>query len=264
MLLLVNFSMDFLSLFITMKLLREKMSILGTVAASAFGAVLGSAAVILLPDSRILDLIFGIVSSMLMMRLLLGRGKGFLEILRASLIMWGVGVMLGGLFVFLSEKLKIPDGKKNIGFASIFVPASLASCLVIRLLQTSSSNKKAEVEISFFDYTVTVTGLCDSGSSLIEPISGLPVILVSSAAVPPISNRTPEELAENGLRVRMIPVKTVNGETVAVGFVPHSVSINGRKTDAVIAVDKNNTEYSGCEAIIPARLIPAGRVTEKD
>ena len=256
MLLLVNFSMDFLSLFITMKLLGEKMSVLGAVTASAVGAVLGCAAVILLPNSRVLDFVFCFVSSMFMMRLILRRGRGFWEMLRASLILWGVGVLLGGVFVFLGEKVNIPQKAQNISFASVFIPAALASCLVIRLLQTTSGRKKAEIEISFLGIKVTLTGLCDSGSSLSEPISGIPVILVSSSAVPQISRRSPEELAESGVKIRMIPVKTVNGKTVVTGFVPDAAAINGKIIEAVIAVDKNNTEYSGCAAIIPARLIP--------
>lgn len=256
MLLLVNFSMDFLSLFITMKLLGEKMSVLGAVTASVVGAVLGCAAVILLPNSRIIDLVFGFASSMLMIRLVIGRGRGFLRMLRASLILWGVGVLLGGVFVFLGEKTNVQQKTQNISFASVFIPAALASCLVIRLFQTTSGRKKAEIEISFLGSKVTLTGLCDSGSSLSEPISGIPVILVSSSAVPQISCRSPEELAGSGAKIRMIPVKTVNGETVVTGFVPDYASINGKKIDTVIAVDKNNTEYSGCAAIIPARLIP--------
>ncbi|MBR2735536.1 MAG: sigma-E processing peptidase SpoIIGA [Clostridia bacterium] len=110
-----------------------------------------------------------------------------------------------------------------------------------------------------------LTALIDTGNSLVEPFSGLPVIVVKRES---IKNICPEEIlsAEEisnidetaclNSKLRMIPFKTISGEGLLPSCKPKSVIINGgAPKEAYVAVCSDNILSENCSAIINSDLI---------
>lgn len=160
-------------------------------------------------------------------------------------------------------------GGMAFSFAEVFIFCSAVSCAVVRLFSSSSAKKSAQVSFTFEGREYNFTGLCDSGSFVCEPISGLPAIIVSKKILGTKADSLslncckPESDADSGitaskLRLRVIPVKTAAGETLLCGFKPEKIFVDGRECEAFIAPaldDSADRGYGGFDGIIPSALV---------
>lgn len=254
---MINFSMDFLSLYLTVNVTHRSYKRLPMLLSSAASALIGTAAVIFIPTGSltgsIINLIIGFLTSMLMLFISVGKYERITVLLRESVILWGVGALLGGIMTFAVNI--VPDiVHVNIGggFAEIFIFCAAVSCLLVRMFSSVKSKKSAEISFVYRDKRYTLDGLCDSGSSACEPISSLPAVIVSKSALGELGDEL--EKTECGIKLRLIPIKTAAGEKLLRGFVPDTVSIDGKEVAAVIASDSDGGDYSGYRAIIPSKL----------
>ncbi len=87
--------------------------------------------------------------------------------------------------------------------------------------------------------TYTLTAMVDSGSSLVEPVSGLPVAV---AYIPEQRGDIP------------IPVSTVQGSGIMYAFRPDSAVFNGVELDILIALSDN--------PVYPQALLPPGALPD--
>ena len=97
----------------------------------------------------------------------------------------------------------------------------------------------AKLSFSAFGKNYELCAIRDSGCTLAEPVSGLPVII---AYLP--------ELNENAHIP--VPMHSVAGSAMVYAFVPDKVSIDGVDTDALIAVISNRIH--GADALIPYQI----------
>lgn len=110
--------------------------------------------------------------------------------------------------------------------------------------------------------------LVDSGSMLREPMSGFPVILMKASAASPLFSR--EEMAalrqgeaQAGLPMYAVPMRTASGSGVLFGFRPTVVGLHHkafrkayRETDrAVVALDFSDGAFAGCSCLVPLSMI---------
>lgn len=120
-------------------------------------------------------------------------------------------------------------------FAVSFLPRCIRGLLRRRVKNAA----RAKVVLLHDGVPRSFSALVDTGNSLVEPLSGLPVAVVSCRALRAYA-RLP------------IPVVTAAGRTVLYGFMPDRFSVNGREVACVVAVANEKT---GAEAIVPPELI---------
>ena len=57
------------------------------------------------------------------------------------------------------------------------------------------------------------------------------------------------------IKLRLIPISSVSGTDMLLGFIPEKIEIDGSPVDAVVALDTKCDKYDGCDGIIPISLI---------
>lgn len=256
-LLLINFSMDLLTLCVTGRVLHKPLRKKRLVIASLIGAVCGTAYSLVQYSGAVLSLAVGLVLSVVMVTAAFGTYRSAVPLLRDALSVWGGGTLLGGIMTFLLSLGEPVYTSENRSFLPAF-----AVCLFISLGMTrhfSSQRTKRSLTVTAWanGTAKTFSALCDSGSFASEPISGLPVIIVKSSAVYEWSRQLRSEVCP--LRLRMVPLHGIGGDCLLTGFLPDKVMIGGREVSAVIAVQESGADFAGYDAVLPAALCREGR-----
>ncbi len=279
--------MDFLSLYLTSRLIRIKPDTKRLILGASVGAVYSVTAVAA-NLSAAPNAVFGTLVSIAVS--LIARRPAFKGTkLRAYLIFcalfWGVSAMLGGMMTavysifnnaipngaFLSAPNGVPNGIDKISAPYFFMLAAVsagAALLLGRVFEKRGNVKNVEVTASINSNTVTFTALVDSGNLLREPISGMAVIVVSSDCVEKI---IPKNIADSDFsisdtesdlrrRLRVIPVKGVEKCSIRYGIVPDTVTIKENEiayqVEAVLLSEKRKPDgYGGYNATIPSVLL---------
>lgn len=120
-------------------------------------------------------------------------------------------------------------------FAVSFLPRAIRSILRRRILNEAS----AKVVLLHDGVPRRFDALIDTGNSLHEPVTGLPVAVIRCRALKAYA-RIP------------VPVSSAAGSSVLFGFKPDRFSVNGRETACIVAV---TDEKTGAEAILPPELV---------
>ena len=121
---------------------------------------------------------------------------------------------------------------------------ALAASFLPRAIRRILRRKKAgavEMILCHGGKRRVLVGMVDSGNSLFEPCSGLPVIV---AYLPCLTEQAHVP----------IPISTVQGKHVLFGFKPQCLQVNGVALDAWIAL--NPTPLQDVDALIPPGALP--------
>ena len=161
--------------------------------------------------------------------------KPFKQFFKRLFFLFAITFLFGGvtyaIYIFFDKDVLIYSNgiiyfDVDITFLVI---CSVVSYLIITLLtkymdKKSSSNKEYYVTIESNGKTVSCVGLMDTGNNLREPFSGYPVIIVDKS----IFNQlyTTET-------TRLIPISTVNGESMIKAFKPQKIVVDKYVTDKV-------------------------------
>ncbi|MGN1347098.1 MAG: sigma-E processing peptidase SpoIIGA [Eubacteriales bacterium] len=248
---LINFSMDFLTLWLTGKLTARRPSRVRLLASAALGSLSGTVSMFFIEGAAYV--FCGLLTAVLMTRLAFGKYRHPARLLRDSVLLWGTGILLGGLMtsvLSLGSAVRRDGGAES--FPAVFLLCFGLSALLIRLTRHTSPQSSAAIVVTADGVSISFTALCDSGCLLTEPITGAPVIIASGRALGPLAARLAEEVPT--LRLRMIPAEGVCGHRLLRGFLPDRVTVNGKAVSAVIACDTGGTEYGGFDGIVPAKL----------
>ena len=277
---IINFSMDFLALYITARLMhiriRPKRITLGAIVGAVY-----SLAVIFFGIDGISGAFTSIVAAFLL-AFVSYKNKNFTDLSKNTAVFYGVSFALGGGITAICNLLNIWQNSRNVSINGTFdiiygdLPFEMllltaASCGVFSLIagrvaKNKRAKKECELEIRMNKNSVTLTALVDSGNLLKEPISEKPVIIASYEkirAVIPVEMleffKTKElkisEQSEYSARLRIIPSTSAAGHRLFYGLFPDSVKINGKEVDAYVAVDDDTADYSGFSAIVPEILV---------
>ena len=149
-------------------------------------------------------------------------------------------------------------------FAAPFgLPAAvivLGVCLLLRytpavLPKPEEAPALATVDVRHGAHHLTLTALIDSGNLLRDPVTGLPVIVISRRAAMRLV-----QLPGEGKVVypfRLLTVRTVNGAGLMTVFHPDSVCLltpeGWVRVETLMGVSPEG--YDGFQALVPARLI---------
>ncbi len=248
----VNFSMDFLALYITGRWLHSPIRGRRLALAALLGALFATLSAVFDRDVTLIRFIWagafvGCASAICAIAF---DGR----LLRSTVTFAAVNLGLGGLIGAMSEGLRrlgvggSGDTLNPPGLAALALVAAVVSLAYGR----AAPRKRREVEarIRAGGREVRLTLLVDSGNLLCEPIEGLPVVIVRPRAELPELELTGAGLENR--RLRLIPASGVTGERLICGFVPDSIEISGREVAAVVAPVEG--DYGGCEGIAPEVL----------
>ena len=274
---IINFSMDFLSLYITSRFLHYKAKPLPLSVASAIGAAY-AVAELFLSGKGILSILVNLATAFLMCYIVFGKVRlyrFFLMFCAVSFLLGGCMTALYSLFGHISVGNSTSaasteiSGKLPIG---IILPIAICSVLFSFIWERTISSKRnasrGEIEIVCGERSVKLSALYDSGNLLTDPISGAPVILTGCRKLLEILPGKAASIMENGdlspiasmqhddaVRIKCIPSKSVGGEKLLIGFMPDYVIIDGIRKKACVAFENTNSKYDGAEALIPEILV---------
>ncbi len=130
------------------------------------------------------------------------------------------------------------------------VVAGSACLLAICRYRQKSRSSYADVIITYNGKTSRLFCLCDSGSLLRCPYTGLPVMTVKPHAVEALCSES----------TRYIPVKSLGGDCLLPSFVPDSARIRMfgkrefRELRLCVAVDTAKNDFGGCDGLLPSVL----------
>ncbi len=254
----INFSMDFLSLFICSMILHKKIGRKRIILASLLGALYGVLDVIYI-NNHIFSIVLCIVVSILIC-IIVFYSKSIKGMVLAFLMYWGVSAGLGGvmslLYSFLNKIfykfLEAYPQKSLYNGTRFFIIASITaivSMIFSRIFTSKKDIKSASMVVTIDKEEYNIDALCDSGNVLTEPISGKAVVLVT------LNSRLGKLIHnKDDKNKRFIPYKDVGGKGLLKGIVPEKIFVNKNYVDAVIApVDKK--DFAGYDALIPISLV---------
>ena len=271
---LMNFSMDFISIWASSLLGNRPRKVLRMTAAASIGALYGVVSVIL-GIGGALSWIFSAAVSILMSITAFGVGGGVRGIFRQSALIWICGALLGGV---MSAVVSLAGGStlvaaEHSGGGSLLpvIAAGSAICLVlaVRLIRRAKRARSVGVCVIFRGEKSCFEALCDSGNLLRDPISGDPVMTVSRHAATPLCGSRAvnalisfdtETLCKLSLPFRVIPRRTVDASSLVCALVPDKVYITSggqrRLVRCLIApADCEKNSFGGYCATVPADII---------
>jgi sigma-E processing peptidase SpoIIGA len=266
---LVNFTMDFLTLFTVGSLLRRRVKTLRLVLSSALGGAYGVASCFM-GGPLIFRLLINLAVSVIMCHIAFE--KRIMPVLAAF---YGGGCLLGGMLTALYSLITTSsidpsafgrDGVSPSGDLPLGWTAVVASVMTVAVI---AGGRKLKKRRDAFDVTVTVSrphasvtlsGICDSGNLLREPLTDRAVIIVERNAF--LSTLKSDETKyftepimteDTPLRsLRIIPCDSVGGHRILLGYIPESLSIDGRQVDCVLAMGECG--FDGRQALVPSVL----------
>lgn len=181
--------------------------------------------------------------------------KPYKHFLKRLFLLFVITFIFGGfvlaVYIFFDKDIMIySNGIVYFDMSMTFlVICSVISYLIITII-TKITDKKAPVNN---EYTITIQNngqsvtcmaLMDTGNNLCDPFSGYPVIMADKSI---FSQLFREE------KIRLIPISTVNGDSLIRGFRPENVSIKGFSTDKVY-IGESNTVLDEYKVILNINL----------
>ena len=256
----INFSMDFLALFLTSYLMHRRVHKFRIILASSIGAIYSILEMVLQLNS-IISVLLTIITSILLC--LVGfKEKKIKHFIGMLLVFWGISATIGGimslLYTFLNKvlqeyilDLKIEEAQLYNG-ARFFIIASISVIAAIifgKIFSAKSSVIEVDLQVKINNKIYKLRGLCDSGNILTEPITGKRVILVSDKSeIGRVINSFPEH------KKRYIPYNTIDGGGLIRGITPQEIHIKDKEVIAIIAT-VNKEDFNGLEALVPGSMV---------
>lgn len=261
MLFLINFSLDYLCLFITGRLLNCHSKALRLV----FGAAVGGLYAFLpyiFEFGTAISLTLHIIAALMICFIAFGKrdGKRFLMLCGTFFV---TNALMGGLVTaFYSVLGDYSDGAYTEVDSLSFVIICLASAIVALsygfIARKKIHIRSAEIRIYVGNEKISARLLCDSGNLVTEPFSALPVIVISSSCLPyPYDSPESEAFPKP---IRAIPFSTSAGKSCFLGFRPDGIEIlqfpkKPKRVDAFVGIDVENRSYSGYDGLLPTSIL---------
>ncbi len=268
---LVNFSMDFITLWICSILSSKQRSAIKMSIASAVGGLYGVLAVIF-SVKGILTYIFAVLISIIMSLIAFGWDSVF-SMIKQSALIWTCGALLGGTVTALLSigknytAVSVPSG----GILAFSLAVSVVFVyILIRMICSMKNKKSATVFVRHNGREISFSALCDSGNLMRDPLGGDAVIPVSSKHIETLCGlkitkallSVDTVVLENaGIDLRIIPHRTKDSDGLMAGFIPDRVTVVcGKKRNTVRCVlaprDCTTDYFAGFSATLPYSLLP--------
>ncbi len=276
---IINFSMDFLSLYMAARLMHLPIRPWRVIMGATVGALYGVLE-LLLSVGKLLAFFLTVMVMLLMCILAFGKQRGG-RLLMSTVLFCGVNMLMGGMmtaifmnlgayrqYIVIDSRLHTIFGDMPIWlFAILSALSALFAWSMGRIFRAKRAMRTCRLRVTFGGKTEELMGLLDSGNLAEEPISGTPVIFLKEKDAVFL----PKELlalmrmgalamAENtAYRLRFVPTRTATGEGILAAVIPERVELftEGRfeVRHALLAVDFSEGDYGGLCALVPEVLM---------
>lgn len=268
-LLLINFSMDFVSLYIVSKLMKLKLIISRLIISSSVGAIYSLCDFLINWPSPIMAIFTNFCFCFIMCFIAFENLKS--RIILVGAIFYGICFLLGGaitaIYSLCGDKWSVLSE-----YGYIYADISLLEVLSITLIalifvkfisehiKRNAIKKTARLEISINGVTSTLDAFVDSGCLVKEPITNKEVVFLKNEFIKRFfeneTSITPELHNQKGLRICAIPIATLNGRDILLGIHPDKILCDGVSVDAVVVfTDALSLKFNGSDALISNNLL---------
>ncbi len=281
LLFLINFSMDYLCLYICAKIMRRKMRLPRMLLSSAIGGIY-SVVSLFLPAQSIISLIIDALVCVVMCAIVFSEpSRRASSTLLCSFLYVGISMMTGGCMtaIFnLLNRLDLPlgnvesDGISTYLFAILAAVAGIISLRSGELISHRSAIKECKLTVTLVGKQLTVQALSDSGNLVKDPLSGKNVVIIDREELSKLTDlqifdsfvagATNESSTIKGLRV--IPINTAGGRSLLTACIPDKIEAEivtkkGKaltiELDALIAPSDIKKSADGYGAIVPSEIL---------
>ena len=275
---IINFSMDFLSLYIVGRLMHFRMKAPRVILGASLGALYGVLELLLSGTSLWKT---AITLSVLLTMCAIAFGQRSLRTYFASVALtFGVSMIIGGMMTSAFLKLGGQASYIKIGgaietiygnlpvwkFAVFALLSAISTWGIGKLFRRKRAMRTCALRMTFDGNEHEWVALVDSGNLLEEPVSGTPVIFLKGNAARSLpayllyamKSGAAALSSENVGKLRVIPSRTVTGNGILLAAVPERLSLltggvwESRR--ALVAVDFSDGDYGGFEALVPEIL----------
>ncbi len=280
LLFLINFSMDYLCLYICTKVMHRPQRTLRMLLSASIGGIYSVLALFFLLDP-IISLIIDLSVCLIMSAIVFAeKGRPLSSTLLCAFLYLGISMMSGGCMtaIFnLLNRFKLPiegvseDGISTYLFALLAAIAGLISLKSGQMISRRSTVNECELNITLSSKSLTLHAISDTGNLIKDPLSGKCVIIIDRALLSKITDiNIFDEFAKgkipkmsHGGSFRLIPINTAAGRSMLVAAKADGLSVTiekrGRKQnveiDALIAPSEIKNSAEGYGAIIPAEIL---------
>ena len=258
---LINFSLDYLCLFIAGRVINRGGKVRRLLAGAAFGGVYSFLPYIAeFPIYISLSLHLGAAALICFIAFGKSDSRSFFLTLGTFFV---TAALMGGLVTaFFNISSRYSEGLyaevNAISFCAICILSAGIALAYGLISRKKIHTRSARLKIKVSGEEIEANLLCDSGNMVTEPFSALPVIIVSASCLPP-----PYDMPESNafpLPLRAIPFSTSGGKGCFLGFRPDRIEIMyplGKKktVDAYIGIDTGGTGYSGYDGLLPTSVL---------
>lgn len=276
----VNFSMDFLALYVTSFILKIKFCVKRATVAAIIGGVYGVISVII-NSGMLSSIIFsGIIGIVMCITL-----NGFISLrflVRELIVFLATNLIIGGGMTVIYEFFNKHGGADNIliygQFETVeeqlpmflFILSSFVVAIVLvcfgRGISRHGNMRLVSLRIEHRGRTSDITAFSDTGNLLTEPLSGQPVILLRTEVAQKLldnnvyrllTTMTADSVECGGEKIRFILYETISGKGMLGAFKPDVILINGIPVSGWVAISDNVGKKNDAisEAIVPACLV---------
>ena len=276
---IINFSMDFLSLYLAGKIMHFRMSAWRVILGASLGAPYGVCSLLFDLGAFFNHLITLLV--MLLMCAVSFRYGSVRSFAATGALFCGISMLIGGIMTAAFTALGKYQTYIEIGgsihtiygdlplwlFAVLAALSALLTWGIGRLIRRKRGMRSCELKIGFGEADTDFVCLVDSGNLLSEPVSGTPVVFVKSE----YARFLPDDILlamTDGVasldiktvgRLRLIPAGTVSGERLVIAAVPDRCYLRcGGEYEpkkALVAVDFTGGDFGGFPALVPEELL---------
>ncbi len=181
--------------------------------------------------------------------------KPYKQFLKRLFLLFAITFIFGGfvlaVYIFFDKDVMIySNGIIYFDVSMTFlIICAVISYFIITMI-SRITDKKAPVNKEYITniqnngLNITCTALMDTGNNLCDPFSGYPVIMVDKSIFSQLFNED---------KIRLIPVSTVNGDSLIRAFKPENVSINNFATNKVY-IGESNTKLQEYRVILNINL----------
>ena len=282
---LVNFCMDFLSLWFAGGLLRLPRKRLLLALSSALGAVY-AVGTLLFAGNAAVSFVIGVAVALLLCYVAYGREcrRRLFPVLSA--VFYVISCLFGGMITafysllerFFSDRQDFyealigGEGKIALFFTLMLIVALMAGAFK-RFFIPRAVERTAKVEVKVGERRVMLSALVDTGNTLCDPLSGRACIMIDPQSVDAVLPRDVLDFSdggrldatvlsrESGRRIRLIPTESIGGSRLLVGYLPDRIEVTAsdghgrRAVDAILVIDGRGGGFNGHSALLPPVLI---------
>lgn len=251
---ILNFAIDFILMSVTAHFMKYDKNLLRISSACTAGSLLAFGTIFVSSES--ISLLSSVFIPIAMLLIAFGR-KTLPQFVESYIILFGTAFVSAGIFKALQEKyIRLTPTMVFLIFLFIFI----FCFLYFDIFSFKKDCRNVEIKVKSNDCEKSFNLLCDSGCLAKEPISGLPVILLSPQAYNSLYSIDAEHNTEYMIknRIRLVPIKTASGSSIIEAVIPDSIvcKYNDKEIKCKAAIGKSEVNsFAGTDGIFPSSLL---------